>query len=438
MSLVFKLEDIQPEDRQRVGGKGFALAVLFAHGFQVPHAVCVSSVAYSRYLQTTGLGERIALELHRKNFEDMRWEELWDASLRIRNMFLNTPIPGALEKELAEAIEKPFKDVSTVVRSTAPGEDSAGASFAGLHESYINIKGTPAILEHIRKVWASLWSDAALLYRQELGLDTDESTMAVVVQEIVLGDRSGVAFCRNPNDPTQAVVEGVYGLNQGMVDGTVAPDRWILDRASKEVISHTPAEREKTVVPTPTGVRLASLPARKAEAPPLNGHDVVEVLTMALGAEAVFGAPQDVEWTYQKKRLFTLQSRPITTTEDEEGYYSRSWYLSLRRSYENLQSLRERIEGELIPEMIKAGDRLGATDLTALSDDELGQEIRRRQEIFEKWERVYWEEFIPFAHGSRLFGQVYNDTVRPDDPYEFTELLGTGELVSMSRNRMLE
>jgi phosphoenolpyruvate synthase/pyruvate phosphate dikinase len=101
-----------------------------------------------------------------------------------------------------------------VVRSSGIGEDSAGVSFAGLHESFVNLRGVGAILEHIRLVWASLWSDRALLYRQGLGLDIEHSAMPVVLQDLIQGDRSGVAFSKNPNDPAQAVIEAVYGLNQ--------------------------------------------------------------------------------------------------------------------------------------------------------------------------------------------------------------------------------
>jgi pyruvate,water dikinase len=438
MNLVLKLEEIQPEFRRLVGGKGFALAVLRKHQFTVPAALCISAAAYTQYIRSTGLRERIGLELHRKSFEDMRWEELWDASLRIRNMFLKTPVPRDLEHQLTVVIQETFGDRPVVVRSSAPGEDSAATSFAGLHESYVNIRGGSAILEHVRKVWASLWSDAALLYRQELGLDAEKSTMAVLVQEIVQGERSGVAFGRNPNDPSQAVVESVYGLNQGLVDGTVEPDRWILDRSKKTVISHTPAKREKIVAAASSGVRLEPLPAQNAGKPPLEDGEVSRVLDLALESEHLFGSAQDVEWTFHGETLFTLQSRPITTTREDQGYYTRSWYLSLRRSYENLRALRQRIEGELIPAMIVEGRDLAGTDLKVLSDEELRKEILARRRIYNRWEDVYWKEFIPFAHGARLFGQVYNDAVNPSDPYEFTELLGTGELVSMERNRMLE
>jgi pyruvate,water dikinase len=100
--------------------------------------------------------ERISLELSRKDFRDMRWEELWDSSLRIRGMFLNIAMPSSLVKKLREPIEELFGDRAVAVRSSAPGEDSSVASFAGLHESFLNVRGIYAILDHIRLVWASL------------------------------------------------------------------------------------------------------------------------------------------------------------------------------------------------------------------------------------------------------------------------------------------
>ena len=212
-------------------------------GFQVPPALCITAEAYDEYVTATGLRERILLELHRKDFNQMRWEELWDAALRIRNLFLGHSPPQNLHSHLYQALQERFAGRAVVVRSSSPEEDSARASFAGLHESFVNVAGTESILEHIRLVWASLWSDAALLYRQELGLDVHTSSMAVVVQQIVTGERSGVVFSQDPNDPHLAVIECVYGLNQGLVDGTIEPDRWQIDRTTRRIVAHAPAQR---------------------------------------------------------------------------------------------------------------------------------------------------------------------------------------------------
>jgi pyruvate,water dikinase len=436
MSVVVDLQEISEADRAVVGGKGFSLARLVKVGTRVPRAICVTTEAYDSYVAGTGLRDRILFELQLKPFEEMRWEEIWDTALRIRNLFLRTPFPAELRQMLLSAVEERFSDTVVSVRSSAPGEDSARRSFAGLHDSFINVRGATSVLEHIRRVWASLWSDRAILYRKELGLDVRKSLMAVVIQEMVFGERSGVAFGRNPMDPTEAVVEAVHGLNEGLVDGTVEPDRWVIKRDTEEIISHTPALRDKVVSPAEAGTKIEPLSADRSAQPPLNGKEVMEVYELTKAAESLFGTAQDVEWAYQRDALHALQSRPITTlrSSDEDP---RQWYLSLHRSFENLKVLRQRIEQELIPGMEKKAAEMAGKDLSALSDGELAKEIEDRLAILENWRLVYKEDCIPFAHGMRLFGQVYNDRMRPDDPYAFMDLLRGASMVSIHRNNAL-
>jgi len=438
MNPSLHLKETTDRDLPRVGGKFLALSRMVKGGLEVPNALCIVAEVYDTYLTSSGLRERILLEVNRKSFAEMRWEEIWDASLRIRNMFLTTPLSQDLLIGLKEGIEREFGDTPVVVRSSAPGEDSAKASFAGIHESYVNVRGTQNILEHVQKVWASLWSDAALLYRQELGLNVETSTMAVIIQEIVEGERSGVVFSMSPNDPSRAVIESVYGLNQGLVDGTVEPDRWELSRSSGKPLRHIAPLREKKVEASSGGVRPVTLPPDQADRAPLVQEEVARVFDLAMEAENLFGAPQDVEWTFRGSTLYVLQSRPITTVSDPAPEDQRPWYLSLHRSFENLKNLRLKIEGELIPAMMEAASKLAEEDPGALTDNALAEEIDKRQQIHDHWVKVYWKDFIPFAHGARLFGQVYNDTMRPSDPYAFMDLLGDTEMMSLARNSLLE
>ncbi|MGD8541718.1 MAG: PEP/pyruvate-binding domain-containing protein [Desulfobacteraceae bacterium] len=434
---IVPLEAAGPKDRPRIGGKGYALHRLQAGGFPVPPAVCVTTALYRAYLSRSGVGERILMELNRKQFNDLRWEEIWDSALRIRNLFLRKGLPRALEAPLRESLHARFGDAPVAVRSSAPEEDAAAVSFAGLHESFVNVCGAEAIIESIRKVWASLWSDAALLYRQELKLGVDKSAMAVVVQQLVSGRVSGVAFSHNPVNPAQGVVEAVHGLNQGLVDGAVPPDRWLIDRQRRRIVGHTAAERRQWAVADRSGVGLENLPAALGSKAPLNATEVLQVFDLALAARDHFGAPQDVEWTFADRKLHLLQSRPITGGREAAAGDQRGWYLSLRRSFDNLKELRSRIEVELIPAMVTAADELAAVDLSRLDDAALATEIRRRTEINSHWVGVYWAEFIPYAHGVRLFGQVYNDSVHPEDPYEFLVLLGQTPMAGLERNRLI-
>lgn len=438
MNLIIPLERLVDYHPRQVGGKAFSLGVIFRRGIMVPRTLCITQDVYEMYVRSTGLMERISLELGRRDFPGMHWEELWDASLRIRSMFLNTAIPPALVKKIRDPIEDHFGDGPVAVRSSAPGEDSTAASFAGLHESYVNVRGIYSILDHIRLVWASLWSDEALLYRQELGLDVHHSTMAVIIQELIAGQKSGSASSLAQADQGQTVVEAIYGLNQGVFEGMAVPDRWILERTTGSIITHTTPHRLKIMCPSASGVSLSDLAPDFHQIPPLSEEEVKKVFSLAIKMEEIFGSPQHVEWTFANSELYTLQVRPITEPSSRSSVHERNWYYSLERSLANLKQLKKRIEEELIPEMMKEAAALPKPDLSSLSGHELSDLILDMDKTYSAWERAYWKYFIPFAHGMRLFGRVYNDTLRPHDPFEFMELLMSPSLLSVERNVELE
>lgn len=438
MKPVLQSREFSAAGKDQVGGKAWCLAKIGGRGISIPKTWCVPCAVYQDFISQTRLRDRIFLEINRKPFEQMRWEEIWDIALRIRNQFLTTPLPPEIRKDLADLIGSYCGEKPVAVRSSAPGEDGSAASFAGLHESFINISGTKDILKHIKLVWASLYSDAALLYRKELGLDIHTSRMAVVIQELIPSDRSGIFFGVNPSDAGESLLEAVYGLNQALVDGDIAPDRWHLHRSSGRIIRHESPVRERCAVTVPGGVAFTGLSPHQAGTPPLTDREVRRVWETGKQLETLFDRPQDVEWTFLGDRLIILQSRPITSTGFTGTDEKRAWYLTLHRSYENLQALHEKITRDLIPEMIAEAERLGRKPLADLSARDLCREIEERQKIYDHWVSVYWADFIPFAHGIRLFGQVYNDAVTPEDPYEFMALLEKTGLKSMERNQLLE
>src|SRR5210317_424868 len=238
MKWIYSVEDLPYPDASVLGGKGLALFQMSAAGLPVPKPVCIGTSAYDLFVDHNHLREKIGLELYRKSIRDMRWEEIWDASLRIKLLFMKAKIDGELEANILDTIRDHFGDRPLAIRSSAPEEDGAGGSFAGLHESYINVAGPHEIVKKIKMVWASLWSDRAVLYRQELGLEVVKSRMAVVVQPFIEGDVSGIMFTRNPLDDDQMVLEAVHGLNQGLVDGAIAPDRWLISRENSRIELH--------------------------------------------------------------------------------------------------------------------------------------------------------------------------------------------------------
>ena len=169
MTWIAPLEGLFASDSHLIGGKGATLGRLRANRFRIPRTLCITTQAYRDFVDNAGLREKIHLELSRKIFSQMRWEEIWDVSQRIRLFFLRAPMPPDMISAISQAISQSFGNSATVVRSSAPDEDHSGHRFAGLHASYTHLHGPTDIIHHLKLVWASLWSDAALLYRQELG-----------------------------------------------------------------------------------------------------------------------------------------------------------------------------------------------------------------------------------------------------------------------------
>lgn len=436
--ISFPRSATQP-DISLLGGKGAALFHLISSGFSVPDVFVVTTDAYERFVQQSGLREKINLELNRKLFNDMRWEEIWDTALRIHNLFQKTTMPDDLRDEILKAVAERCNDKRLVIRSSAPDEDRAAGSFAGLHESYVNVSGEEAILAAVKNVWSSLWSDRALLYRQELGLNVGSSAMAVVIQELVEGYSSGIVFSRSPNDESEMIIEAAYGLNQGLIDGDIEPDRWVISREHGDQIRHTPPQsREYQFIRAlHSGLKREKLEKEKVSVPPLTDRQIKEVAALGISLENEFGSAQDVEWTVAGDSIYLLQSRPVTAKAEGSDKDKRSWYLSLHRSYDNLLALWDSIENRQLPEMDRDSEAFAQCDLEVLSDRALAEELQRRLEANSQWTAVYWSDFIPFAHGARLFGELYNEVMQPEDPFEFVSLLSGETMLSTERNNLL-
>ena len=407
---------------QQIGGKAAQLARLHRAGFRTAPGFCVTVTAYEQFLQVTQLQSVIQMELGRKPFEEFRWEELWDAALRIRNRFSAAALPIVVARSICRLVRTLGTGTPLAVRSSAPGEDSVHRSFAGLHESFLYVAGEEAVLESVRLVWASLWSDAALLYRQELSLDPLKSRMAVLIQEMRTEDRSGVAFGRDPrtDQNEHAVIEAVPGPCSGLVDGSVDPDHWLVHRSTRQVVTFRPGNGE----------------GRAQHEPLLGQRDLDSLLLVLDQVEGQLGWCPDVEWTGRADRLTILQARPITSARQDPND-KRLWYLSLRPDRQRLQQLCHRVAEQLIPELRDLGDRLATEQLEELNDAELADRIEARQALLERWKQIYWDEFIPFAHGVRYLGLYYNDAVHPQDPYEFVGLLRGEDMLAAQRDRSL-
>lgn len=344
----------------------------------------------------------------------MRWEEMWDASLRIRNLIVKQDTSHEINKQILDALDEFPKNAKFAVRSSSSSEDNLEHSFAGIHDSFVDLDRNQ-VIEKVKLVWASLWSASAFLYSKELRYDLRSSKMAVIIQEFIKGDLSGVMFSRNPINSEQSIIELVSGDNQKFVDGKIEPYRWIFDRRSRNFTEHyknkNSPEIEKKILP-----QLIR-----------NSHKI----------ERIFKSAQDIEWTFSDEKIFILQSRPITTGISKKISKRAAFDLTLRKPIENLRTLRDKIQKVLLPDFENEKQFLEKTRLNTLSNTELLSEIRRRARVLDKWEKIYWEIFIPFGHGTRIFAEFYNDIMKPEDPYEFLELLSENSSETHKRNNEL-
>lgn len=427
-SLLCSPGEILAAGRAEVGAKAFALARMGAAGLPVPQCRVVTSAACRLMAGQDDVQKALLAAASRLDTPGLRWEEIWDAALGVRNVFVRASIPLPIRDILADLAAQ-FGDRPLAVRSSSPSEDGVERSFAGLHDSILDVRGAEDLERAVRLVWASLWSDRALLYRRELGL-TSASGMAVLVQPLLTGRVSGILFTEHPAHPGRASLEAITGGNDALVDGRTSPHRWELDRAQGAILEYRPPVDEEG---------NESL---------LSEDEIAKLWDLARACEELFGAPQDVEWTLGERGLILLQSRPVTalarpgTGSDhvrpwEEGD-KRPWYLSLSRSFQGLAALRREVEEEVIPAMRAAAAEMTLLDPAGLDDAALAREIARREEVFAHWKETYWRVCIPLAHGVRLFGQAYNDALAPEDPFAFVDLLAGGDLAGLRRNALIE
>ena len=438
MNYLVELSSSCEKSAQALGGKAAMLVKLHQQGVTVPSGYCLPVSVYHEFLKETGLENFISMELQRKDFASMRWEEIWDVSLRIRNHFVTRHWPQRMKQMLLEDLQLVSANwTASAVRSTAPDEDSGQQSFAGLHESRLMLREPEATLDAIRTVWASLWSDRALLYRHELELDPGKSSMAVIIQEMVVGEVSGVLFTRAPQDRKVMMVEAVWGLNQALVDGTIEPDNWQLDRSTGEVLERHEVQHTVAMRPVAHGIELCPLDETEQRQSPLNERRCHSLYRVACQLEELLGDAVDLEWTFAKDQLYILQARPITATLTSQEDDERPWYLSLHRSLENLEELQRDLEKNVLPSMDSDAKQMVMVDLTSIENYELAEEHERRSKRLKYWLQVYKDKCVPMAHGLRLFGEFYNDIIKPDDPFEFVSLLHSGDLLAVQRNRQL-
>lgn len=235
----------------------------------------------------------------------------------------DAPLPTALAGALAAAYEAlahrvGYPDVPVAVRSSALDEDGDLASFAGQHETELNLVGIDAVLGAIVRCWASGRNERALAYRKQQGLNTAEVRLAVLVQQLVMADTSAVVFSANPisENRDEVVVTASWGLGESVVSGTVTPDTWVIRKADLALKEERIGAKERMTVAVTGGTREVTVPRLLRERASLSRTQVMELATLARELEVKMSRPVDIETAYAGEELFLLQCRPITTLDE--------------------------------------------------------------------------------------------------------------------------
>ncbi|OLR91386.1 rifamycin-inactivating phosphotransferase [Actinokineospora bangkokensis] len=308
--------DLHEVDRTRVavvGGKAAHLGELTrVEGTQVPAGFCVTVGAYQRVLAgVPSIGELVD-DLARVDADDLA--AIAEVSAQVRRAIEGAPIPDDLAAAITRALRALGDDVPCAVRSSATAEDLPGASFAGQQDTYLNVVGPEAVLRHVSRCWASLFTERAVAYRLRAGFDHRAAHMAVVVQRMVSPRASGVLFTADPltSNRKVATVEAVLGLGEALVSGVAAADTYqVRDGA---VISRAIAAKQRATVAAPGGgTAERRVDPAERERPALTDEQVVRLVALGRRVEAHFGQPQDIEWCLADEGFHVVQSRPITT-----------------------------------------------------------------------------------------------------------------------------
>ncbi|MCX8204295.1 MAG: phosphoenolpyruvate synthase [Candidatus Nezhaarchaeota archaeon] len=324
--FILWFEQLGKHDIAKAGGKGANLGEMLRAGIPVPPGFVVTAQAYQHFIEKADIKDKIYQVIKEKIKHPDDPREYEEVSTEIRGIIESTPIPPEVE----EAIRLSYRELSArigvgeayvAVRSSATAEDLPDASFAGQQETYLNVRGEEELLRKVVKCWSSLFTPRAIFYRQQKGFPHEKVLMSVVIQKMVNSKSAGVIFTIHPvtGDHSKIVIEGSWGLGEGVVSGSVTPDRFIVDKSTLKIVEEQIAEKVVEYVHDPETGRTVrtSVPPERRKQPCLSPEEVKVLAELAIKIENHYGRPQDIEWAIDRdlpfpSNVFIVQSRPET------------------------------------------------------------------------------------------------------------------------------
>ncbi|MFZ7943282.1 phosphoenolpyruvate synthase [Neobacillus sp. 19] len=312
-SLALGFQEMDKAQVSLVGGKGLNLGELSKiEGIQVPEGFCVTTVGYQKSIEQNKTYHALLDRLTMLEVEDR--EEIGEISRKIRQILMEVEIPSDVASAVTHYLSRFGEEHAYAVRSSATAEDLPNASFAGQHDTYLNIIGKEAILQHIRKCWASLFTDRAVIYRMQNGFDHSQVYLSVIVQRMVFPQASGILFTADPITSNRKLlsIDASFGLGEALVSGLVSADCY---KVQEDKIVEKMIATKKLVINARKegGTETVPIDHDRQKIQTLTDQQILQLARIGRQIEANFGCPQDIEWCLVDDIFYILQSRPVTT-----------------------------------------------------------------------------------------------------------------------------
>jgi phosphoenolpyruvate synthase/pyruvate phosphate dikinase len=313
LTYTLFFNEISKQDLPLVGGKGANLGEISKiNNVKVPPGFCITTEAYQYFVMASPVLAGFLDELNDLDVEKSDAVQL--LGQRIRQHMESLPMPEDIRRQIGQAWQETGGDYAYAVRSSATAEDLPGASFAGQQDTYLNIQGIDAIVDHVRKCWASLFSDRAIVYRARNGFDHKKVLLAVVVQRMAFPEVSGIMFTADPVNGNRKVVsiDAGFGLGEALVSGMVTADLYKVKE--NKILTKQIGDKKIAIYAAPEGgTREKALPDEMPKCQALTDEQLLTLAAIGKHIEHHFGSPQDIEWCFADGIFYVVQSRPITT-----------------------------------------------------------------------------------------------------------------------------
>ncbi|RXZ77572.1 phosphoenolpyruvate synthase [Paenibacillaceae bacterium] len=312
-ALVLGFQEMEKTQLLLVGGKGLNLGELSnIEGIQVPEGFCVTTVGYQKAIQQNETYHALLDRLTMLKVEDR--DQIGEISRKLRQILMEVEIPCDVVKAVTHYLSRFGDEHAYAVRSSATAEDLPHASFAGQQDTYLNIIGKEAILQHISKCWASLFTDRAVIYRMQNGFDHSQVYLSVIVQRMVFPHASGILFTADPITSNRKLlsIDAGFGLGEALVSGLVSADLYKVQ--DEEIVDKRIAAKTLAIYGRiEGGTETLQIDPDQQKTQTLSEPQILQLARIGRQIETYFGCPQDIEWCLANDTFYIVQSRPITT-----------------------------------------------------------------------------------------------------------------------------